>query len=81
MKEMIEFLVEQFIKAITFFFLDEFLIKLKHHLSHNLWDVPKVCQVSLLAMSRYNVKNRAVFLSDNLEYDRNLHAFSDIPSL
>ena len=45
---------------------DEFLVKLKHHLSHNLLDVPNVCRVSLLAMNKYNLKKIAVLLQYNL---------------
>ena len=37
----------------------EFLIKLKHHLIHNLSDVPNFCRVSILARRKYNLRNTA----------------------
>ena len=53
-KKTIEILLQQFTK--NSFFPNEFFTKLKHHLSHNLSDVPNFCLVSLLAMNKYNLK-------------------------
>ena len=50
---------------------DEFFIKLKHYLSHNLSNVPNFYRVSLLAMNKYNLNSTLVLLQDNLDDDRN----------
>ena len=39
---------------------------MKHHLSHNLSDVPIFSRISLLATNNCNLKNSAVLLQDNL---------------
>lgn len=55
----------------NFFSPDEFLIKLKHYLSHNLWLIPNFCRVSPSAMNKYNLKKTTALLKDNLDDDRN----------
>ena len=60
------------------FFPDEFLIKLKHYLSHDLSGVPNFCRVSLLAINNYNLRNEAVFLQDNPDDIKILYTFNDI---
>ena len=50
---------------------NKFLIKLKHHDSRNLSNVSNFCRVSLLTMSKYNLKNPAVLLQDNIDDERN----------
>ena len=50
---------------------EEFLIKLKHHLSPNLLDAPNFYRVSPLTMNEYNLKDTAVLLEDNPDDDRN----------
>ena len=52
-------------------FVDQFIkIKLKHHLSRTLSYFPKVFRVSFLIMSKYNLKNTAVLLQDNIDDER-----------
>lgn len=46
---------------------DEFLIKLKHHLSHILTDIPNFCRGYLSEMNKYYLQNTAVFFQDNLD--------------
>ena len=45
--------------------------KLNYHLSHNLSDVPDFFRVFLLAINKYNLKNTAILLQDNLLHGRN----------
>ena len=49
---------------------DEFLLKLKHYPSHSLSDVPSFCRASLLAMSKYNLKNTVVLVQCNIYDDK-----------
>ena len=42
------------------------ILKLKHHLNHNLSHVPNFSRVSLLEMNKFNLKNTAVGFQDNL---------------
>ena len=39
---------------------DEFRIKIKHHLNHDLLDTPKFLRVSLLVMNKEKVQDTAV---------------------
>ena len=45
---------------------DEFLIKLKNHLNHNLSDPPNFSRISLLKINKFNFKKTAVLLQNNL---------------
>ena len=54
---------------------DEFLLKLKDHLSHTLSDVPNFYRLSLSAMNKYCLKNTAVLFQDNLDDDSNFKYF------
>lgn len=49
---------------------DEFVLKLKHYPSHILSDVPSFCRASLLAMSKYNLKNTVVLVQCNIYDDK-----------
>ena len=52
-------------------FVDQFIkTKLKHHLSHTLSYFRKDFRVSFLIMSKYNLKNTAVLLQDNIDDER-----------
>lgn len=49
---------------------DEFLIKLEHHLSHDLWDFRNFFRESLLAIIKSNFTKTAVSAQDNLHDDQ-----------
>ena len=45
---------------------DEFLIKIKHNLNHDLSDVPNFFRLAILAINIFNLNNSAILLQDNL---------------